>query len=1197
MNHNPVSQLYRPYLPAWLVERLGSDELQPGIVHTGDATILYADLSGFTRLTAAFAGLPDGAERLHDTLDRCYSALIETIAAYGGDVASIAGDALTAWWPGRREPEAAQRCAAAMLAVVAGLPVVSTPAGPFRLDLRIGLSVDTVHIALAGMPSHGVYLVISGPALDAATMAERTALPGAFRLAESERSATLPSLSTPPHTSAGVLSWEHFLAPGIAERLRQGELSAEYRRCAPVFAAFDLPARPEELHALVAQVQAVVLRWGGWLNEIEIGDKGALFVLLFGAPLTRGDDASRAVGCCLELRDRGLINRAGVTFGVLFVGAVGGQQRRVYTAQGDDMNLAAHLMQRAAQAEILVSGRVRHEVLGRYLISAPTLVSTKGHAEGVPVARVLAAGPYATRGPNGRQLPDATAPVGRIRERQALGEAAGAALDGQSSLIIVEGESGVGKSCLLQDLIVHWVEGGHVCYSGGCSSGGQSRPLQGWQTMLADLCGVDERATLRGQRAQLERSLRGLPAPLRSAGPLASRVLHLDGPTPLASSAEELGDTTEIEALVLELVGRRLANGPLLLVLEDIQWADEPSLRLIAALFEAASAELRYPLCVALSHRPLDEMPAPLAQLLQTQPSYLHLQLGPFSSAESLTMLKAQLGVSDIHPGLLQHVERHSEGQPLFIKEYLRVLQLHQLVQIEDDSARLARSVASIQLGNTALGLVQARVDRLDAPTRVTLKTAAVLGRSFSFNLLATVHPARPSAATLRVQLAALARLEIIELELDGLEPIHRFKHAVIHEVAYTSLLFGQRRQLHAAVARWYEGRYASEIGGGEAAMAVYEVLIDHLGRAEERERQSFYCQVAAEQAARQFATAAALRQIEQALTFAAEPARRFALLLLRVAVNERVGDLANQADDLSQLDVLAAQLAGAQPRAYTDYFQLRYLLAIGMYHAVLNTAPTIIKRLRRSSGWEDGLAHQRTLLQAGCIDALGSAQSATGDLRAARALHRQALRLCWQSMPFTNLRSLDPLLDAQSLAARCTNGLGAAALTSGQLSQALRLHRQALALARAAGDWSAETRARERVARVYLARGEREAALVELRAALATSHAVGDRAGQALAMRQLATISAASGDYAEAQRYAYHAQAISAGTRARVLEADLLEDIAGFAAAQGLDDEAEAAHLEAEQLRRQWWGGAAAATRTPVVASLPAAYSAPQPV
>lgn len=1178
MSQDLASQLFRPYLSTWLRERVGTPALRPGAVFSCQATILYADLSGFTRLTAAFASVPDGAERLHDALNRCYSALIDTIGAYGGDVPTIAGDALTAWWPEQLDLELARRCAAAMLSAAAALPVLATPEGPFRVELRIGVSAGLVHATLAGLPTHGVHLVIAGPALDAAAAAERAAPPGAVYVVDASPASEQPPPIPEPPDSGDALSWEHFLPPSFAERLRLNELVAEYRRCVPVFATFELPRRPDQLHPLVAQVQAVVQRWGGWLNEIEIGDGGPVFVLLFGAPLARGDDASRAVGCCLELRERGLITRAGVTLGILFVGSVGSATRRVYTAQGDDMNLAAHLMQQAAPGEILVSGRVRHDVMDRYETSPPTVMVTKGHAAGVPVARLrsrAARSPAQVR----RYLPDAATLVGREQERATIRDAAAAAAAGQPTLLIVEGESGIGKSCMLQDLFLNWIVDGRIAYSAECSSGGMPTPFFAWRPILFDLCEVDEGAPLRLQRAQLDRAVGALPPELQAGREALSEALGLGSLRPdgvLPASAE----LPALMALIVALVQRQVARGPLLIVLEDIHWADEPSLLLARELIYQAPAA-PHPFCLALSHRPLDgPPPQPLADL-HSHAACVRVTVGRLSQEESLTMIRAQLGVSEVRDELRQHVERATEGQPLFIKEYLRVLRQHNLIRIEDDTASLVRSLVTVQVSNSAQGIIQARVDRLDLATRLTLKVAAVLGRSFPLRLLSTIHPARPLPAALREQLDTLVALQIIDLELADPEPVYRFKYGITHEVAYTSLLFGQRRQLHGAVATWYEWAYAEELAAGTAAMAVYDVLIDHLGRAEEWERQATYCRMAAERAARQLSASTALRYIEQALVFTREREARIAMLLLRVALNDRVGNYQTQEQDLEELALLAARGARALPLRYADYFRLRLLLAQGLAEPALAEGELLGRRLRRLERQLEGPERaELTLLQSAVKETIAAVRAALGQRAHARMTLRRALALCWSPTAEGLDRSRAPLLEPQILASRCLEGLGNLDLSEGRLDPARTCYQQALELARAVGDWCGESRARERLGRVQLAEGDLQGALATARAVLTTSNAVGDRRGQALALRQIAAISAARGDYAAAERDAHYALAISAGARARAQEAEIWDELAVYAEAQGLHEEAAAARNEARRLR--------SAARTQLATSAP---------
>ncbi|MBP1465601.1 hypothetical protein EYB53_007775 [Candidatus Chloroploca sp. M-50] len=388
MSNDAIPLTLNSFLSTWLSQQLARGRVQQGMVVSTQATTLYADVSGFTQLTSAFADQPDGASQLHDTLNQYYATLIDTIGAYGGDVTSIAGDALTAWWPEISDRELGCTCGKALLDTITQLPAIITPHGSIKLHLRIGVSTGLINGLVVGTPEYGCHFLLAGPGLRAAIEARQTCPPKQLRYALAPEEAGEAELS--PESTTPSIAWHHFLPRPIAQQLARNQLVAGYRRCLPVFAAFEVPPKLGNLHLVVRDVQVVVARWGGELNEIELGDKGPIFVLLFGRNGLPEQGSCQAVGCCLELRQRGLITCAGITLGQLFVGAVGNTRRRVYTAQGEEMNLAAHLMQQARSGDIFVSGRVRSDMMGCYPTSEPEMIRTKGHRQGIPVNRVLA---------------------------------------------------------------------------------------------------------------------------------------------------------------------------------------------------------------------------------------------------------------------------------------------------------------------------------------------------------------------------------------------------------------------------------------------------------------------------------------------------------------------------------------------------------------------------------------------------------------------------------------------------------------------------------------------------------------------------------------------------------------------------------------------------------------------------------------
>lgn len=850
MNLQPITELFAPYTSNWLRTQLNTTHLLPGSTWHMSATVLYADLRNFSRLSASFAQRADGAERLHETLTLLYSTLITVIMAHHGDVVSIAGDALTVWWPDCFELERGQQCGQAMLAALSVLPPVHTPEGPFQLDLRIGVATDCIEVALVGRPPHGVHLALYGPAIDAAIKAKSTAHTGEMRVVAPYQAQSVSTIApdadqdrdgqdilrsigyTPADRTQGLLALEDFLPPAFVKRLRIGVLLAEYRRCVPAFAAFQLPATAAAFHDLVARVQVIVARWGGWLNEVEIGDKGPLFVLLFGAPITHGDDPFRAVGCCLELQARGVITHAGITVGTLFVGSVGCAIRRVYTVQGAEMNLAAHLMEAAAPDAILISGRIRNEVAAQYTFSSAFRLAVKGHAEPVPVARVsTTVQRYGRVNDSLRQryLPEAVPLVGRQAERAVLKQAIEQAIAGQVQIVFVEGESGIGKSSLLQDCMRQWLRLGLPGYSAECRNNGQEHTGLPWKFILSDLWGIDEAVPLSQQQSRLETLLNDVQTAFSSTAqpgewvwkaPSTLDAMHLlvqllEGVSmgqhdPLSTPVCHYTLQTQIIALAIALLHRRLQQSPLLIMLENIHWADDFSLRLATNLAWMSNTfpDRPYPLLLVVSSRLLDHEPPSAVRELLAHPGCRRLKLGPLTTAESQELLQMLLGTRTISASLNQLIERHAQGQPLFIKECLRALQQQRLLRYEQGVVGLTDNTTDLSLSPTIQGIIQTRVDRLDESTRLTLKTAAVIGYTFPLALLASIHPTHLDDAEIQAQLEHLVRLNILELELDGVERVYRFKHHITHEVAYHSLLFSQRRRLHTAIAHWYEMMY-----------------------------------------------------------------------------------------------------------------------------------------------------------------------------------------------------------------------------------------------------------------------------------------------------------------------------------------------------------------------------------------------------
>ena len=1135
MNQQASNQLFRPYVPAALRDALDAGLLRAGQIGTYQASILYADLSGFTRLTAAFATLADGAERLHSILRDYFETMIATITANGGDVIHIAGDALSAWWPSIADPTLAIHCGYALHNAIAALNPIPTPFGPYSFELRVGVSAGQVHLLLAGIPNQGIHPVLMGTPIYAASFAEQHAQPGQVQLLLTN-SVYKP---TPPYQSpldAPVLTWEHFLPPSFARRLRLNTLVAEYRRCVPVFAAFDLPANPMDLQPLVTQAQAIAMRWGGWLNEIEIGNKGAVLVFLFGAPVAHGDDTSRAIGCALELRDRGVIRKAGISVGSLFVGEVGGRLRRVYTAQGEDMNLAAHLMKQATDGEILISGRVRQDVLGRYRTSVPQLMMIKGYEQLIPVASVLIErihtddhDSHALRA----ALPDHVTLIGREQERQLIDQLVEDAGQ-QGKLLLIEGETGIGKSSLLHYIGIEWLKRGYMGLRGECRIGTRERTLYPWRTILGELCGIDDSEPTPVRRARFQQVLAKLPFAASHQVAALAHLLDIEG---CLAPLQPL----DLAPLVIELLLQRLKYEPVLLILEDVHWADRETLLLLQEVVEALLPQ--YPLLVVVSYRPLPNHLAPLMQQLQHYPFSIHRILERLASADRTQLVCELIGVTTVDARLLQYLERYAGGQPLFIKEYVRSLLEKRLIRIEGDTAHLLGSPPHVQLSSSAVGIVQARIDQMEERTSLTLKVAAVIGRSFPLRLLHHIHPAHLSEAELRQDIDILLNYQLIETEMTDPEPVYRFTFGFAHEVAYTSLLFGQRRDLHQAVYQWYLTNYQAELERWEAPLAVYDVIIAHALRAEQASIAMEYCRRAALIATSQSLFSSAFHYIEHGLRLTGHVDQRVELLVLRIILNYRIGNHLHQAEDIAQIQDLFGAYHQPTFQAIVAVMQLHHTFISGQFE-LFDTHTASAQAQVAQLGQQSPVVSR--FLQA-CIELI-KAQYFTFNGQQ----HQVLTHLHGINRLFTNIlrqttakNELNRLLSPRALLAQSYELQGWILIELGNLRRAQRRWARAVAIARVTNDWLTENRAIIGLCRIQFADNPNSESEHQLQQALHIARSLGDRYGQVLGLHTQALLCLHRGDRQMARRLLWQAIAIANSTQIGVLEMMLLNQLA----------------------------------------------------
>ncbi|MDX1520893.1 MAG: adenylate/guanylate cyclase domain-containing protein, partial [Anaerolineae bacterium] len=393
------------------------------------AAVLFSDISGFTPLSELLhkAG-PTGAEDLTYFINQYFTQMIELIDRHQGQVVKFSGDALTALFPAEDYSmqiavRLAGECALAMQAEMAGFARIETPRGAVSLSMKAGVGAGQVlEASIGGVLGRWEYVVCGDPLVQVA-LAERQAKPGqtifspqAWAMAKSYFSGvaladdfinvsqvrTPLTLAPPVAIDWSKLGWEQrtlaekalqrYIPGAIKARLNeQSEWLAELRRMTTLFigiGGFDFEAddAPEKLQVFLQATQELIYRFEGSLGKVAVDDKGTVLIILFGAPpFFHEDDARRGVACAIALqavaREQGLRMSIGITEGLIFAGPVGAPNRREYTVIGDQVNLAARLMQYGRAGTILITERVKDRAGPHFITESLGRITLKGKTQ------------------------------------------------------------------------------------------------------------------------------------------------------------------------------------------------------------------------------------------------------------------------------------------------------------------------------------------------------------------------------------------------------------------------------------------------------------------------------------------------------------------------------------------------------------------------------------------------------------------------------------------------------------------------------------------------------------------------------------------------------------------------------------------------------------------------------------------------
>jgi len=892
----------------------------------------------------------------------------------------------------------------------------------------------------------------------------------------------------------------------------------------------DPEAVRDLMNACFERLVPVVEKYEGTVDKF-IGDE---IMALFGAPVAHEDDPIRALRAALDMIDElaafnlhhstDLGLHFGINTGHVIAGGIGTRGRQEYSVMGDAVNLAARLEDASERGESLVGPDTYRLTAPLFEFQTLEPIRVKGKAEPVQVYRLLAAKAVRgkVRGIEGLE----SALVGRDDEFGALQEAVERLQSGIGGIVTVVGEAGLGKSRLVAELrkqlstlnfqlsTPQWVEG-------RCLSYGGSVAYLLWLDVLRGMLGVTADASPDAVRDALRERVQVLcPDRFDEVYPYLVRLMSL----PLTGEEEDALRGLDGESLkfvtfravetLIESVARKQ---PLVIVCEDLHWADPTSIEFLDRLLTLTD---RAPLLIICVFRPETEHRC--WQIKETAARvYRHrhtdLWLDPLSAAESETLVGNLLHVEDLPQELGGRILSHAEGNPFYVEEIIRSLIDGGAIVRDEASGRwqAMEGVADIVLPDTLHGVLMARIDRLQEETKRVLQLASVIGRVFFYRVLAEIAREERQLDT---RLLTLQREQLIRERARVPELEYIFKHHLTQEAAYNGLLKKERRAYHRQVAEALERLFP------ERAEELVGLLAHHWERAGETGRAVAYLRQAGEQAAAQFANAEAVSYFGRALSLTPEEdlAERYALLLAREKVYDVQGAREAQARDLAALEGLVKVLDNNRHRAELVLRQANYAVTTGDYAGGIAAARAAIEAAEMV---QDGSTEAAAYLKWGWV------LWRQGEYKAARSRLQQALALA-------------RAVQSGRVEGASLRSLGHVCWHLGDYPRAESYYKQALRICRETGDWRGEGTSLNNLGIVCSERGDYVGAKGYYERALYVKREIGDRQGEGMVLNNLGNVSAYQGTYAEARSHYEQALCIYREIRHRQAEGTTLANL-----------------------------------------------------
>ena len=630
---------------------------------------------------------------------------------------------------------------------------------------------------------------------------------------------------------------------------------------------------PETVHRIMDGAFRIIMdeihAYEGTINQFT----GDGVMALFGAPVAHENHAQRACHAALAIRDSMVAYsqevksslgvkfqiRAGLNTGPVVVGSIGDDLRVDYTAVGSTVNIAARMEGTAKPGTVLVSRNTHKRTSEYFKFKSLGKVKIKGKEESIKVYELVEA---IERPKSGLDRQIFSEMVGREKELNLLEIQVLKVVNGEGSVVNIIGEAGIGKSRLVAELKNTDIMKSITLLEGRAISMGRNLSFHPVIDLLKQWARIREDDSEASALIKLETAIgRVCSDELYDVLPFIATLMGMK----LAGRYAERVEGIEGEALerlifknVRDLLIKATELGPLVIVTEDLHWADMSSIEMMESLLRLAeSHRVLFVNVFRPGHKKTgDRITETIKENLPV--CYVEIVLEPLDEHMSEILVNNMLNIRGLQLSVIDQIVERSGGNPFFIEEVVRSLIDEGAVVAKEGEFEVVEKINSMVIPNTINDVLMARIDRLEERTRNLVKFASVIGRSFFYKVLTEVGR---TIEDIDNRLSYLKNIQLIRERHRMEELEYLFKHALAQEAAYESILVQKRKAIHLQVADSIEKVFKEKL------YEFYGMLAYHYSKGENLDKAEEYMIKAGEEALRSSASREALNYYKEALS------------------------------------------------------------------------------------------------------------------------------------------------------------------------------------------------------------------------------------------------------------------------------------------------------------------------------------------